>query len=154
MKHDGAVIATYQDEFGDERKIHRTKNGLKIRRENATPAMALSGPAGVLVGERIRKMRLKRGLSQADLAIACGFIGGHPKRRMHDIERPSLTRSKGILLGTLYAIAVALDCSPKDLLPTTRQVMDAAKVERNHSPIARVMLKSTALDSYRAKVQR
>lgn len=134
-------VARFIDQYDEERIIHKTKNGLSVRRKTVTPGLAMSGPVGVLVGAKIRERRLALKMSQTDLALLCGMYG-NPKQRIHSIEKPASTRSKGIQLGTLYTIAAALKCQPCDLLPTVAEAMKASGVERNHSSITRVMLKA------------
>jgi transcriptional regulator with XRE-family HTH domain len=134
-------VARFIDQYDDERIIHKTKNGLSVRRRTVTPGIAMSGPVGVLVGAKIRARRLAVGMSQTELAVRCGMYA-NPKHRIHSIEKPAKNRSKGIQLGTLYTIAAALKCSPCDLLPSLQEAMRAAGVERNHSSITRIMLKA------------
>lgn len=136
----GSKVATFVDRYGDERTIHKTKNGLAVRHEIVTPSRAINGPIGALVGQRIKARRLALKMSQRDLAYACGMGDGHPKARIHAIESPAATRSKGIQLGTLYVIALALRCSPFDLLPSMADVIAASPIRKNHSPITRVTL--------------
>lgn len=66
-------------------------------------------PLLVLIGERIRAIRLDRGLSQDDLAI------GIPTDRSHLglIE----TGRAAVTVMTLYKLAFALDCEVSQLLP-------------------------------------
>jgi len=70
--------------------------------------MESEGPVLVLFGEKVRRMRLRLGLSQEELAHQCGlhrtYIGG--------IERGE----RNLGLHNVVRIARALRCSPASLL--------------------------------------
>lgn len=63
----------------------------------------------VLLGQNIRKVRKKSGLSQEKLALMCGLDRSYMGR----IERGEVN----ITVQKLYEIAESLDCSGKELLP-------------------------------------
>ena len=141
MNDYGSPIAKFVDRYGDERVIHKTKNGLAVRRTDLTPGRMLGGPVGILVGQKVRAMRVARGLSQFDLALRCGMFDCG-KQRIHSIECPPTTRSKGVLLSTLFVLAYALSCSVSDLLPSIEEAMEAAGIEENHSPVTIATIRS------------
>jgi len=70
--------------------------------------MESKGPVLVLFGEKVRRMRLRLGLSQEELAHHCGlhrtYIGG--------VERGE----RNLGLHNVARIARALRCSPASLL--------------------------------------
>lgn len=76
-------------------------------------------PLLLLIGQRIKAVRLKRGLSQDDLAI------GIPADRSHlaliETGRASVTAM------TLYKLAFALDCEVSSLLPSREEVRKALR---------------------------
>nr|MBA2632940.1 helix-turn-helix transcriptional regulator [Chloroflexota bacterium] len=65
---------------------------------------------GVLDIEKVRELRLKRGLSQAEAAAAAGLAG---RQRWYEIE--SGTKSN-ITIDTLNRVAAALGVKARDLL--------------------------------------
>ena len=60
------------------------------------------------IGENIRKYRLKKGLTQLDLAAACGFEGSSIGRLENGNTNPTIK--------TLLKIAKALDIKLTDLV--------------------------------------
>jgi transcriptional regulator with XRE-family HTH domain len=65
-------------------------------------------PEGKLFGERLRDVRLKRGVTQQALAVAAGMSEAYISNMEHGLKVPSLT--------TIIRIAVALDCKVMDLV--------------------------------------
>lgn len=65
-------------------------------------------PEGKLFGERLRDVRLKRGVTQQALAVAAGMSEAYISNMEHGFKVPSLT--------TIIRIAVALDCKVMDLV--------------------------------------
>jgi transcriptional regulator with XRE-family HTH domain len=65
-------------------------------------------PEGKLFGERLRAMRLKRGVTQQALAVAAEMSEAYISNMEHGFKVPSLT--------TIIRIAVALDCKVMDLV--------------------------------------
>lgn len=123
----GHIAAKVIDQFGDERIVHRVKGRrLSVKRAGNTPAHALNRAVAVALGRRIRQAREAAGMSLADLCIRAGLASATPKQRMYEIERGH--RREGMRLGTLYAIAIALELSPADLLPSPNEVTVAAGV--------------------------
>ena len=60
--------------------------------------------------DKLKALRLKRGLTQEEAAQKAGFNG---KQRWNNIENG---REANITMETLGKIAEALECKPKDLL--------------------------------------
>lgn len=110
----------FTDKFGDERVIRRGPAGpWKLKKNETTPVLTISQEISGLIGQRVKKMREKRGYTLAELATRAGLVSGTPKERMWEIE--NATRGRGVLLATLYALAVALECDICDLLPTVAE---------------------------------
>lgn len=65
-------------------------------------------PEGKLFGERLRAMRVKRGVTQQALAVAAGMSEAYISNMEHGFKVPSLT--------TIIRVAVALDCKVMDLV--------------------------------------
>jgi hypothetical protein len=61
------------------------------------------------------------------LAVRCGMVNGHPKNRMYEIEAGQ--RRQGVRLGTLYAIAAALNVEATSFLPPVSDVLAKADVK-------------------------
>lgn len=122
------VIAEFEDQYGDVRKIHRPKGRrLSVLREGNTPVHAMNRACAILMAKKIKARRLELGLSQKQVCIRAGFELVNPKQRIHAIE--NATRNEGVRLGTLYALAQALLCEPRDLLPTLAEVLHASGVK-------------------------
>lgn len=130
-------IATYRDKFGEERTIHRTRHGLRVRRQTATPALRMNQEVAGMIGARIRAVRERRGWTLKDLALRSGMDSGWPKNRMWEIE--NAVRKEGVRLGTLYAIASALGVEVIELMPTVAEVAEAAGVRDIPLPAPRVI---------------
>lgn len=68
---------------------------------------------GLQVGERVRELRTRAGLTQEDLAVRLRMLG-------HDLHSTAITRiekgKRGVLVDDLVALAVALDVSPNRLM--------------------------------------
>lgn len=121
------IVAEYENKFGEKRVIHRTRHGLSVLRQGLTVSVALTRVIGPLVGAKIRAARVAAGMSQTELITKAGLaFAGHPKQRMHEIEKGS--RLYGLRFGTLYALAAALGCQPADLLPPLNEVLQAANI--------------------------
>jgi DNA-binding Xre family transcriptional regulator len=125
-------IASFTDKYGDERVIHKTRHGLKLKRQHVTPILALNPVVSGLIGERVRMLRIERGWELAELAHRIGVRGGHPKNRMWEIERG--VRGEGIRLGTLYALAMALGVEITALVPSVEEVAALAGVQEIQAP--------------------
>lgn len=119
-------VATYEDRFGEERVIHKTRHGLKVKRTNTTPILKLNQTIGKMIGERIREHRKAQGLTLEELAVRIGIASGWPKHRMWEIE--NATRNEGLRLGTLYAVALGLGVGVDELMPPAEDVAKAANV--------------------------
>lgn len=121
------VIASYEDQFGDTKLIHRPKGkALRIVKNCNTPALRMNRVAATLIGQKIKQLRLAKCMSLEELASLAGLASQTPKQYMWSIEQA--TRGEGVRTGTLYALAIALDCEVSDLLPTTGEVASAASV--------------------------
>ena len=127
------VLVEFEDQFGDKQVIHRGSGSrLAIRRREPTVALAMSRAVGRLVGQRIHEERLKAGLTMPALASRAGLKGG--KQSIYHIEQ---ALSTGVRLGTLYAIATALDVPLFSLLPDMSTVLrDAGAQLRNEEQLA------------------
>jgi len=64
--------------------------------------------AGELLGERIRDLRKKRGLTQIDLAERTGLPQSHVSEVERGMSLPNVV--------TLLRLAIALDCKVTDLV--------------------------------------
>ena len=114
------VFAEFTDQYGEQQVIHRgSSSRLQIRRNRSTVSLAMSKAIGKIVGQRIKEARVVAGLTMPRLAERAGLLGG--KQTIYGIEEGLST---GIRLGTLYAIAAALNVSPLSLLPPMSDVME------------------------------
>lgn len=113
------VLVEFTDQFGEHQVIHRRENGvLRIRRKAPTVVLAMTSAVGKFVGQRVHEERVKAGLTMDALAERSGLKGG--KQAIYHVEQALNT---GVRLGTLYAIAVALNVSPFSLLPPVEVVL-------------------------------
>ena len=117
------VVVDFTDKYGDKRTIHKTRHGLKLKRQRQTNALILNPIIGQLMGQRIRKARLSRGMTMAELCHRAGISSATPKSRIYEIEVGQ--RREAIRFGTLFAIAIALDVTPASLMPSVREVLAA-----------------------------
>jgi DNA-binding Xre family transcriptional regulator len=135
---DGQVIAVIRDRFDEPRNIVQRGSRIRVANNDATATIAMNREVAIVIGERIRAARLARGLSLEELAIRSGITSGWPKNRMHEIE--SCTRKQGVRMGTLYAIAAALNVEVSTLLPSVSEILGKAEVQK-------VTAKMVVLDS-------
>lgn len=122
----------FEDEYGEQRvlrrRVSKAGNGaaFSVKRTTVTPILALNTEVSRAVGKRIRALRLARGLTLVELANLIGMGTGNPKNRMWQIENPGMRTTGetygGMRLGTLYAIAIALDADVADLMPSVSEV--------------------------------
>ena len=132
MPSEPEVVARFIDKYGDERTIHRAKNGLAVKRKRETPVHVMNRAAATLVAERIKAARLNAGFTLEELCLRAGLATVWPKHRMWEIEQGvragKASTTHGIRLGTLYALAVALGIEPIELLPSKDEVMAKAGI--------------------------
>lgn len=115
-------IATFIDGYGEERVIHRRNgSGLAVFNGGNTPVLRMTRAAAILIGKRIKARRGELGISQRELCQRAGLTDVNPKQRVHAIE--NATRMRGLRMGTLYALAYALECDVAALLPPHSEVM-------------------------------
>lgn len=134
------TVAVFEDKYGDERSIHRTRHGLRVKRNHATPVLALNPVIAKMIGARIHDLRVRRGLTLEELARRCGMDSGHPKARMWAIE--NATRGEGMRLGTLYVVAMALGVAVCDLMPSNEAVANVAGVRDVSVPTIQIAMPS------------
>ena len=120
-------VAIYTDNHGEERIIHAPK-GRSVRRFEGsdTPQRRMNRAAAILIGQAIRERRTSLGMTQKDLCLRAGLVNTNPKAYISDME--NARRAEGMRLGTLFALAVALECEVSALLPTTDAIMEVAGV--------------------------
>lgn len=70
--------------------------------------MAASRTPGALLGDRVRELRQKRGMTQVDLGERLGI----PQSRISEIEKGSRVPN----LETILRLALALECKPSTLM--------------------------------------
>ena len=122
------AVATFVDKYGDEREIHKTRHGLKLRRNRQTIISKLNPLISKAVGRKIRERRIERGMTLEDLCLKAGLQSVTPKNRMWEIENS--IRQHGTRLGTLYAIAAALDVEATTFMPSLKSIFKDAKISQ------------------------
>jgi len=130
---DGETIAVIKDRFGEHRRVVQRGSRIRIAANHATPIIAMNREIAKIIGDRIRALREERGLSLEQLAVRCGMSSGWPKNRMYEIERGQ--RQQGVRLGTLYAVAAALEVQATELMPLVSEVLAKAEVKRSMARI-------------------
>lgn len=121
------VVATYTDDYGEERIIHAPKGrALRVAKNSETPVNRMNRAAAILIGRRIRQQRLSRGMTMQELGERAGLRNANQKSYVNSLEKA--TRQEGMRLGTLFALAIALGCEVADLLPPTCEVLEGAGV--------------------------
>lgn len=121
------MMVKFEDKYGDEKIIHLTRSGLRVKRTKNTVSLALNAKAAELTSKNIKRKRQELGLTLEDVIIKAGIVSTTPKSRMWEIENN--TAKGGMRLGTLYALAIALNCTPQDLLPSMENVIAESGVE-------------------------
>lgn len=123
------VVAKVVDQYGDERTIYKSKGGsLRIKnRDDNSVALKMNRVAGKLIGAKIKIRRLEADMTLDELCKRAGLRSQTPKQQMWQIE--NAVRKEGVRIGTLYAIAAALDCDIRDIMPSPQEVMKAAGVQ-------------------------
>lgn len=120
-------VASFVDDHGEQQIIHRPKGRrLSVFRGGNTPALRMNRAAAILMGRKLRARRLKAGLSQTKLSIKAGLKNVNPKQYISALETG--WRREGMRFGTLYALAHALDCEIRDLMPSVAEVVALAGV--------------------------
>lgn len=144
----GFTQVTFTDQYGEERTIYRQKGqALRIKKRADSISHVLNRSAAIMVGQRIKAKRIERGYTLDELLIRAGLTAapGCAKQRMHEIEsagnlRKTATQKQGIRFGTLYALAMALECPVADLLPSSEDVQKHAGVGLTVVAAPRVVL--------------
>lgn len=127
MNSNTNVVATFKDRFGDDKIIHSTRNGLKVKQSSETHCHVMSKAISGYIGERIRAVRQQKEMSMEELGLRAGLTAGsNMKQRVYAIEHNQ--QGRGIKFGTLYQIAIALGVEIGELLPTTETVKHMAGV--------------------------
>lgn len=121
-------VASYTDAYGEERVIHAPKGGrrLSVAKNSDTPVARMNRAAAILLGQRLRERRLAMGLTMQEVGERAGLRNANQKAYVNSLEKA--TRAEGMRLGTLYALASALECDPADLMPARSEVMRGAGV--------------------------
>lgn len=121
-------VADFVDEYGENQTIHRKKGRrLSVYRKNETPVHLMNRAAAVLFGQNVRAQRTKLGMTMKDVALKAGLCTSSPKQYIHKLE--SGFRAEGVRMGSLFALAYALECEPSDLLPSHAAVVALAGVK-------------------------
>jgi transcriptional regulator with XRE-family HTH domain len=133
----GFTQVEFVDQYGDTRTIYRQSgNALRVKKKSDTVSHVLNRVAAEVMGDRIKARRIAAGLTLDGLLQKAGLAAGagQGKARMYEIETASRHRNgtgrqaQGVRFGTLYALAIALECEVSDLLPSAREVAERAGV--------------------------
>lgn len=65
------------------------------------------------IGKKIKELREKRGLTQEELASACGWVRVSVVQLEKGIGNPPLVK--------IWLLCCALNCNPNDIFPTVRK---------------------------------
>ena len=131
----GFTQVEFVDQYGESRTIYRQGgSALRIKKKSDTISHILNRVAAEMTGDRIKSRRIAAGLTLDGLLQKAGLAAGvgQGKSRMYEIENAGRQRNgrgrqaQGVRFGTLYALAMALECEVTDLLPTTREVAERA----------------------------
>lgn len=124
-----APVAEFVDDYGEKQIIHRPRGRrLSVFKGLDTPALRLNRAIASLLGKNLKARRLELGLSLKEVAYRAGMQTVSPKQYIHRMEAPLAHRMQVPRMGTLYALAYALECQPSDLLPSPQEVMALAGV--------------------------
>lgn len=134
----GFTQVEFVDQYGDNRTIYRQSGeALRVKKKTDTVSHILNRIAAEMTGDNIRARRIAAGLSLDGLLQKAGLAAGagQGKHRMYEIEKAGRNhktgigrQTNGLRFGTLYALAIALECEPADLLPSAKEVAERAGV--------------------------
>ena len=129
----GFTEVEFVDQYGEKRTIYRQRGqALRVKKRKDSVSHLLNRAAAKLTGQRIKAARLAAGMSLDELHDKAGLTAapGLSKQRMYEIENAGKnhrgSNANGVRFGTLYALAIALECDAADLLPTKAEVMREA----------------------------
>ena len=89
--------------------------------------LTINAKVAELMSARIKARRKKLGLTLEDVCVRAGIATTTPKSRMWEIEN-SVAKA-GLRFGTIYALSIALECKPSDLMPSVDEVLAGASIE-------------------------
>lgn len=124
---DSKPLAKFTNRYGEEKIVHLTQSGLRVKNNSSTVVLTLNTKVAELMAARIKARRLKLGLTLEEVCTRAGISTTTPKSRMWEIENN--TAKQGLRFGTLYALAIALECKPSDLMPSVDEVRAGASIE-------------------------
>ena len=67
-------LASYEDKYGEERIIHLTRSGLRVKNKNTTVVFQLNQRVAELTSQKIKARRIALGLTLEDVCIKTLFI--------------------------------------------------------------------------------
>jgi DNA-binding Xre family transcriptional regulator len=135
MTH-GKELASFDNKYGEKKIIHITRSGLRVKNNSSTVVLELNKKVAELTAIKIKTRRLELNLSLEELCSKAGIASATPKSRMWEIENNSAKH--GLRFGTLYALAIALETTPQNLMPTVEDVMRGAKIDSVNEKTLRV----------------
>lgn len=121
------LLAKFTNRYGEEKIVHLTQSGLRVKNNQSTVVLTLNAKVAELMAGRIKERRKQLGLTLEEVCTRAGIATTTPKARMWEIENG--TAKGGLRFGTLYALAIALECSPSDLMPSLEEVLEGAAIE-------------------------
>lgn len=131
----GFTQVAFVDQYGEERVIYRQRGkALRVKKRQDTLSHVLNRAAAELMGQRIKRMRVAKGYTLDGLLARAGLVAapGLGKSRMYEIENAGKNHrganAQGIRFGTLYALAMALECEVAELLPSAAEIARHAGV--------------------------
>jgi DNA-binding Xre family transcriptional regulator len=117
------ILVEIQDQYGDQRTIYKQKgHALRVKKATDTYCLKMNRIAAVLIGHKITEKRLAANLTYEQLGAKAGLAGSYTKQRVYKIEKG--IRKEGMRFGTLYAIAIALNCQPSEIMPTNAEILE------------------------------
>lgn len=123
----GQIVASFIDKYGETRHLRQSgKRRIQVAKNTDTVSHKMNRVAASMIGSRIKECRLAAGLTLEELCVRAGLVSATPKSRMWEIE--NAIRQEGMRMGTLFALAHALNCEVGDLLPTVSAVSEMAGV--------------------------
>jgi len=123
-----AEIATFENRFGETKVIRLTRSGLRVQNNQSTAVLELNRRIAGLLAANIKARRVELGMTLEQVCVASGLVSPTPKSRMWEIENN--LAGNGLRLGTVYALAIALQTTPDALLPTLDEVMAGGSVQQ------------------------
>ena len=133
------TVAKFHDEGDELVEIKKRGRRLSVTR-GETLMESLSAPCAKIIGEKIRRRRRELGMSARELGDAVklgGTSATSTTRKQAVISLEKANRGHGPNVGTLIAIAMALECEVHDLMPSVGELSTLTGITKSGPQLVR-----------------